>query len=266
MIYYGLLLGLPPAIFFAWYIYKKDKWQPEPKDLVIGTFRSCFSMVILAGIIEKVICIFFFPKTNNNEIIPWLIEFFIIVGPIEELFKYAVVRYGAYKTEYFDEKIDGVVYMSASAMGFAGFENAMYIASSAAPNTVALLRSVTSTPAHLIFSGFLGLFLGSAYICNKNGENGKAKLLIFIGFIVASLLHGLYDIIATLSDVRYQLGGIALFILFFGGILIYRVEALAHESKLELESNPKAHKTTSEKKSNSKADKTTSEKKKKSNK
>ena len=239
MLYFGLLLGLPPAIFFAWYIYKKDKWQPEPTELVIGTFKTCFAMVVFAGIAEAIILRLFIPKANFNTMSRWFIEFFFVVGPIEELLKYVVVRYGAYKSEYFDERIDGVVYMAASAMGFAGFENAGYIASSASPTMVALLRSVTSTPAHLIFSGFLGLFLGSAYVCNKNGETGKAKLLIFIGFIIASALHGLYDILATLSDPRWQFGGIIVFILLFGGILIFRVEALAHESKLEQEAKQK---------------------------
>ena len=252
MIYFGLLLGLPPAIFFAWYIYKKDKWQPEPKELVIGTFKSSFSMVIIAAIIELFLLKVVMSQASFDAMARWFIEFFLVVGPIEELCKYAVVRYGAYKSEYFDERIDGVVYMAASAMGFAGLENALYIIKSGSPTTVALLRAVTSTPAHLIFSGFLGLFLGSAYVCNKNGDSGKAKLLIFIGFIIASALHGLYDIIATLSDIRWQFGGIVAFILIFGGILIFRVEALAHESKLEQESKPKLEQESKPKKKSKK--------------
>ena len=48
---------------------------------------------------------------------------FIVAGFTEELFKFLVVRTTIYKSPYFDEPIDGLVYSSAAALGFASLEN-----------------------------------------------------------------------------------------------------------------------------------------------
>jgi RsiW-degrading membrane proteinase PrsW (M82 family) len=158
---------------------------------------------------------------------------------VEEFCKYIVVKCFIFNTEHFDERLDGVVYMVVASMGFAGFENVMYILGSSNPTMTGIIRCVTSTPAHAIFSGFLGLFLGNAYICRKNQEYGKAWGQIILGFLIAVLLHGIYDICAFSQNPIILLGGILFFILIFGTILIIRVNALSKESKLELENKNK---------------------------
>lgn len=50
-----------------------------------------------------------------------------LVGPAEELGKFAVVRLIPYRSLYFDESKDGLVYGAASSLGFASLENLVYM-------------------------------------------------------------------------------------------------------------------------------------------
>ena len=235
---YYILLGLAPAIFFVWYIYKKDKWQPEPLSQIRKIFFLGMASIIPAIILESVLTTYCFHtdlRTVEEVFSIRVLFLFLIVGPIEELCKYSVVKRFIFHTEHFDERIDGVVYMVVAAMGFAGFENIMYIINSPNPTLVGIIRCVTSTPGHAIFSGFFGIFLGNAYICRKNQEYGKAWGQIILGFLIALTLHAIYDLFAFSQNTAIVLGGIAGFVIFFGILLIVIVNKLAHESKLELE-------------------------------
>ena len=190
--------------------------------IVTSSTSSSDSAISIVGIVSKIS-------------LSSVLFLFLIVGPIEELCKYSVVKRFIFHTEHFDERIDGVVYMVVAAMGFAGFENIMYIINSPNPTLVGIIRCVTSTPGHAIFSGFFGIFLGNAYICRKNQEYGKAWGQIILGFLIALTLHAIYDLFAFSQNTAIVLGGIAGFVIFFGILLIVIVNKLAHESKLELE-------------------------------
>ncbi len=52
---------------------------------------------------------------------------FIVAGLTEEYFKRLVVLKIPYKTKYFNEKLDGIVYSVFSTMGFATVENIVYV-------------------------------------------------------------------------------------------------------------------------------------------
>jgi RsiW-degrading membrane proteinase PrsW (M82 family) len=35
---YAVLIGAAPVVFFLWFFYKRDKWDPEPLRLVLTVF------------------------------------------------------------------------------------------------------------------------------------------------------------------------------------------------------------------------------------
>ncbi|MBP7021522.1 MAG: PrsW family intramembrane metalloprotease [Planctomycetes bacterium] len=224
-----LFLGIAPALFFVCLIYHKDKFQPEPKVQIVKIFFLGILAIVPTAIIEwilqhKVFNIQMYEITTLLSVN--IVACFIIIAPIEEFFKYSVVKKFVYNTEYFDEKIDGVVYMIASAMGFAALENVMYIVNSVVPTWTGILRSISATPAHVIFSGFMGIYLGRARF-----ETSACKSVIRIvqGLLVATVLHGTYNFLAYLNNFWTLL--IIPFLLVFGVILIVKVNALAKESK-----------------------------------
>jgi len=116
---------------------------------------------------------------------------FLVLAPIEEFFKYSVVKVFIYPKEQFDEPMDGVVYMAAAAVGFSAITNVMYLVQNP-DNTsiVGILRGILATPAHVIFSGFIGVQLGKAKFTASYLQAGSR---IVKGFVIAILLHGLYN-------------------------------------------------------------------------
>ena len=89
---------------------------------------------------------------------------------------------------------------AAAALGFALFEDVLYIAS-AGPKwgSVATARSVTAIPMHV----FLGLFGGFALArAEASLTRLTAALRIAAAWIVASLLHGVYDLGLIIADAK----------------------------------------------------------------
>lgn len=84
--------------------------------------------------------------------------FFLFVGPIEEAAKYLGLR--ATRVFYgnrLNEATDGVVYMSAVALGFSLIENFMYANAGVGNGHLLWLRLLLATPGHILFSFPMGL-------------------------------------------------------------------------------------------------------------
>ena len=64
----------------------------------------------------------------------------------EESFKYLVLTRYAMRRSSFDEPMDGLVYGVAASLGFATFENILYV--SGGGLGVAVLRALTAVPLH----------------------------------------------------------------------------------------------------------------------
>jgi RsiW-degrading membrane proteinase PrsW (M82 family) len=110
---------------------------------------------------------------------------FFVVGLGEEFFKLAAVYLAVFKSEHFDEPMDGIIYAIATSIGFSVVENVLYI--SAFGLSIAPLRGTIATLAHIAFSGLAGFFLGQARFTDKPLPR------VVLGLSVAAFAHGLYD-------------------------------------------------------------------------
>lgn len=184
------ILALTPGIFWLWMAYRWDKYQPEPKWLVIRTFLLGMAVVIPVALIEWLLG-FAGSNTANAANVPLsnlAYQAFIIAGLTEELAKFLVVYLSIYKNRHFDESTDGIVYASAAALGFASLENLFYMVSFGW--SVIAMRSILSTVAHLLFAVLWGYPLA----LRKIGRKGATGLVI-LGLVGAMLAHGLYDFV-----------------------------------------------------------------------
>ncbi len=235
---YFIFLGLAPAIFWMWYIYRKDVWEPEPKRQILKIFFLGVVVIIPTGMLEYLFQHNIYNITIHQmqtSLVLNTIICFLVIGPIEELFKYSVVKGFMYHHKDFNEPLDGVIYMVAAAMGFSGLENIMYIANvgyhdPSQATTIAVLRGVLATPAHAIFSGFLGVYLGKAKFC---GDRWKGLGLTATGFLLAVFLHGLYDTMAFAGG-YYSFGVIPL-LLVSGWLLLRQIKRLADASPFKVQ-------------------------------
>jgi len=180
-----LALSLAPVAIIILYIYVKDKYEKEPKRLLLYSFLlGAFVSVIITTILY-VFFDYFLPLPSETSIWQQFIKAFFAVALIEEFSKYVIVKYFAQPKRAFNEPFDGIVYAVMVSMGFAALENVMYVTNGGIQ--VALLRAFTAVPAHATFAILMGYFMGKAKF-----SNNRIKLNL-MGLALAMLFHGAYD-------------------------------------------------------------------------
>jgi len=180
-----ILAAIAPAFIVIIYIYVKDKYEKEPKQVM---FYSFLLGAIVSVLISTILYVFFdylLPLPDDNNILQLFIKAFFVVALIEEFSKYVIVRYFSQPKKAFNEPFDGIVYAVMVSMGFALVENLFYVFQGGLE--VALVRAFTAVPAHATFGVLMGYFMGKAKF------NGKRIADNLIGLSLAILFHGAYD-------------------------------------------------------------------------
>lgn len=198
-----LILGAGPGIFWAIYFYKRDKLEPEPKGLVIRTYF--FGALAALPVLVVNVVIMAVLKTDNP-----LFAAIVVAPIIEELFKFLVVRQTMYTNPEFDEPMDGIVYASAAALGFASIENVLYLYEAAQNNDlmlVAVLRALLSVPGHALFAAFWGYSLGMKKCVPGSKANPIRALFI------AMAAHSLFNVFAMGPLMQVAILALGLFII-----------------------------------------------------
>ena len=203
-----ILAAVLPAAYLMWRVYRSDRLEREPPRLLIGLVLLGMISTALAGAAEQLgetILSFFFVEgsTAYNALL-----YFLIVGPAEEGFKYAVLRWRTWRRPEFDCQYDGVVYAVFVSLGFALWENIGYVLMYGMQTAIA--RALTAVPGHACFGVFMGVWYGVAKRWELYGEAVRSKRAKRLCVIVPALLHGCYDFIASLKSEGY----VAIFLLF----------------------------------------------------
>ena len=113
-----------------------------------------------------------------------------IIGPVEEAAKFLALlsSYPFIKKEL-NEPTDGLIYMTCVALGFSLIENYFYATRTADSGYLLFARLFISTPAHILFSVFMGI---AFYILMRLKTGIRFFLL---SYFYASFVHGLYNAI-----------------------------------------------------------------------
>jgi RsiW-degrading membrane proteinase PrsW (M82 family) len=179
------LLAFAPAVFWFWFFARKDTYRPEPKRLIAATFFLGMLSTIPAGILNFI----FLDESlmdDSANLASMASGMLFVVGPVEETSKFMAVYLLAYRSLYFDEPSDGLVYATAASLGFASLENLMYIFEFGP--FVMIGRAPLSTVAHVIFGSFWGYALGKRTMLNSRG------VIVIIGIAAAAVAHGLFNV------------------------------------------------------------------------
>ncbi len=183
-----LIIATLPVFALLYYFWRRDKGEKEPMKLMQKVFLWGVAIIIPVGFIEAVIDTAVFDLFVQPPLIYFLIMPFIFVALPEEFAKYLVVKKVAYNHHKFNEIMDGITYAIMASMGFAVLENILYTMNYGLE--VGLLRAFTAVPAHALFSGIMGYYIGLA----KFQKNKKLeKKLLRQGLAAAVIFHGLYD-------------------------------------------------------------------------
>ncbi len=110
-----------------------------------------------------------------------LLATFLLAAPLEEALKVLVV-WPLYRRRRIATARLGLTYAAAAAAGFAAVETVL--TPLPAGDQIGLVRSLLSAPAHLFFAGLWGYALGASRLHDR---------WFGVAWLVAMLLHGLYD-------------------------------------------------------------------------
>ena len=230
------LLALVPAIILLIYIYAKDRVEKEPFKLLFKLFIFGALIAIPVAVAEVVLddfvllgVVFRSAWIEVDGAVYWdsipyyiyhITKYILVVALCEELGKYLVLKKITANNREFNSLFDGIVYAVFVSLGFAALENVIYVVKGAisggmsAGIYVALIRTVSAVPAHMFFAILMGYnyslshiygkaaaleieYARMGYIANRSShlsENVYLKKAIIIPIVI----HGLYDIFATI--------------------------------------------------------------------
>ncbi len=186
-----LALAFAPSIYLAIVIYGKDKYDREPKMILLKAFLLGGLSIIPAGSIELLLeNVLHFENAGIWNVV---LKAFVIAGLTEELCKFVMLRFHAYRLPEFNEPFDGIVYAVFVGLGFATAENVMYVLDGGWG--VGVLRMFTAVPAHYAFAVIMGYYVGKAKF-----EPEKRMLNMTRGVFYATFIHGAYDFFLMQKD------------------------------------------------------------------
>lgn len=187
-----VLLALLPGLAWLIYFYRQDRFDPEPPWLVALTFIAGALAVAPAIALETPLELFLKQLLPPHSDFFDSLNFLLNVALVEEGLKFGIVYGFIYHQIEFDEPIDGIVYASAVALGFASAENLLYMWQMGWD--IILLRGLLTNLAHVLFACMWGKALGQARL-----QPQAAWYLIPLGLLLAMMTHAIYNYLLLLN-------------------------------------------------------------------
>ncbi|MGX1791505.1 PrsW family intramembrane metalloprotease [Microbacterium sp. NPDC055312] len=221
----GLVLAIVPLAIVLTGVRMIDRWEPEPKSLVI--FALGWGAVAAVGITLLVDLAFALAVGPRNEFFAAVIQ----APVIEEIAKgVGVLVVFVIGRRAFDGPVDGVVYGALVGAGFAFTENIQYFGTSLTSGGAVeltmtfILRGLVSPFAHAMFTALTGFAIGLA--ARRGASTASAVGSGAVGLIGATLLHAYWNGSSLLGDflALYITTQVPLFIGFIIAILALRRE------------------------------------------
>lgn len=184
-LFYSLMGGILPALFWLWFWIREDKLHPEPRGRVMLAFIAGMIAVPLAYPVQSWAYGLF--GLGIGTILIW--------ATVEEILKYAAAGFTGLLSRAFDEPIDAMIYLITAALGFSALENTLFIlnplldgnlqASFATGN----MRFLGASLLHVVSSAVLGYCIAREFYRSR-----IAKLAFrVLGLFLAIALHAIFN-------------------------------------------------------------------------
>lgn len=219
---------IAPTVFWLGYFYYKDRFKPEPAWSIAVAYIMGFGTAYLCFLSYGLLPYIGLP--SDASIImehDRLLFLFYCLGPVgllEETMKLLPFLLVIFFFKPFDEKIDGIIYASVIALGFATYENLHYL--KYLDGFELFGRAVASPLTHTIYSSIWGYVIGVAHL--RGGSRMKATA---IGLLSAALLHGIFDFLTTSPTLRLSSAVLILVVWIWRIRLIEKLQKLEKEEK-----------------------------------
>jgi len=189
----GLCLALVPSLLWLAYFYYQDRLEPEPKTRLAGVFLLAALLTEALG--RRVMGDWFGAADwASGNARTALLSAILIDGFVVQATVYAAVRALVYATPEFDERMDGIVYGTAAALGAAVVLNLHYILDDGGAAPVpGVIRTTTTALALASAGGLLGYCLAEAKFRHRQAW------WVPLGVVLTATLSGL--VLWLLSEV-----------------------------------------------------------------
>lgn len=240
-----LVLSIAPVMFFAYQIYKRD-FDKEPKSILIKLFcsgiGSAFLTLLISSILTAVIPFFGYNSSDLTliELFPYV---FLGVALVEEFSKWIFVYTLEYNDNEYNHLYDGIVYAAFVSLGFACFENILYVMQSGMTNLddgvrVALVRAILAIPGHLCDGIMMGYYLSMAKLATVNNNQQLKKKNLILSLVIPAIAHGIYDYLLFACDAAENDMFLLLFFAFVVFFFIYSYKKVKQLAKNTYNLNP----------------------------
>lgn len=192
-----ILAAVIPAVLLLRYVYRHDTVEKEPLGLLLSLLLMGVVAALASGILERIAQGVLGMLVRPGSLLHTILLAFLVVAVVEEAMKFLLLKWRSWHHPAFNYRFDGIVYAVFVSLGFAAYENILYVFSYGL--SVALPRALLAIPGHMSFSIAMGIFYGRAKCCWARGNDAAAKLNLILGYVLAVLLHGFYDACAMIG-------------------------------------------------------------------
>ena len=183
-----LLTAIVPVVLLMWWVNRKDSARPEPKKMLVKGFLYGLVSVFLASAFSMGINELGLNFSESTSLEGQIAEAFFGAALPEETAKLIMLWLLLRRNKYYDEYFDGIVYAACVGLGFAGFENILYLVGEEDWLSVGVVRAFVSVPGHLSFAVAMGYF----YSCCKFGVH-KSLWTYACVLLIPVLSHWVFD-------------------------------------------------------------------------
>jgi RsiW-degrading membrane proteinase PrsW (M82 family) len=224
------LVSLVPVLLWLAFFYTRDRYEREPKWLIARLFLWGLIAGPWASGVNLLLAEFLAPAveaTYDSALALAMALLFAMVALSalnEETMKYVVVSSRTRGDPNFNEPIDGIIYMTTAALGFAAGENFVYILNTyfgvlSAPGgtlsagvsrayieaflVLAPMRALLSTLGHVSWSGIVGYYLSGHVLAKATGRT------LVGGILLAAAFHTAFNMPLFLTQLGFPVAWIS---------------------------------------------------------
>lgn len=188
-----LITGILPALVLWLYINWRDP-QREPIGKLLKALFWGMAICIPVALVEEIIATILFADGESHSVIGGVVNAFFVAAIPEETFKLIALWIVVRHNKAFDEYFDGITYAVSVGLGFAAFENILYLFDSEDWQIVGIMRALLAVPGHYAFAVLMGYY----YSLRHFGINRFRNSIMTIAAPVFA--HGVYDGILMASE------------------------------------------------------------------
>ncbi|MFO7721846.1 MAG: PrsW family glutamic-type intramembrane protease [Bacteroidales bacterium] len=183
---WGFLAAFLILLIWFFYLRRLDVFEPEKWKYLVVIMLLGMAFSFLTGPITDILNLGF-NFTFSGELVNDFFYCFIGIGMIEELVKIIPLLILLRTTRVINEPYDYILYASLSALGFAFIENLIYFDEYRLH--IIHGRALSAAVLHM----FLSSVIAYGMLLNRFKRHRNKYLNFILFFLLASLLHGVYD-------------------------------------------------------------------------